>query len=589
MSSIYQRAIFEGMTQTLPVLAFVVDADGVFREIIANSYTEDLLYEEPSTAIGKSITTLFADEKAELFAENIDQALQTGAVQEFEYSLPIDGEDRTFASYMAPMETDVDEDLVIWIAEDITERKEHTRELERHEVFLESIREEVLVTDADFVITYESAAVPKLYGFDRGERIGDQLLQYVHPDDTEQVRAHFEDQLTESGSIDPIEFRGKQKDGTWTWVESQARLLDDNPAVGGIVITSRDISERVEERTERKRQQNHLVKAETLAEMGGWEYIPENKTVRWTEGTQRIFEVSDTFEPTLSDSINFYHETDQPKVEEAVKNCLDTGVKYSLEAQVITDEGKQRWINTTGERSTENGVTKLSGVVQDITRRKIKEQRLEVLNRVLRHNLRNELSQVQGYAEMVEEQLPAGAEEFHSKIVESADRLLSLAEQSKKFNTAMEYNYITGPVDVKSILEDLCVEYREKYPDATIETDLGDAQAPGNEMAVKLIFEELIENALKHNDGDHPKVNLIAASPEPNRVSLTVVDNGPGLNEMEQQVIRANEEKALQHSLGIGLWTTSWLVSELSGDIQVTATEGEGTTITITIPGEKFE
>lgn len=69
------------------------------------------------------------------------------------------------------MEMDTDEELVIWIAEDITERKEHTRELERHEVFLESIREEVLVTDADFVISYESAAVPKLYGYEQGSRV----------------------------------------------------------------------------------------------------------------------------------------------------------------------------------------------------------------------------------------------------------------------------------------------------------------------------------------------------------------------------------------------------------------------------------
>ena len=319
MSSIDKRAIFEGMTRTLPVLAFVVNADGVFRETIANGYTEDLLNEEPSATIGKSIDELFATDKAELFAENIDNALQSGVVQEFEYSLPIQGETRIFSGYMAPMEMDTDEELVIWIAEDITERKEHTRELERHEVFLESVNEEVLVTDTDFVISYESAAVPKLYGYEQGERVGNQILQYVHPDDTDRVRAHFEDQLTESGSSQPVEFRGKHKNGTWTWVESQARLLDDHPAVEGIVITSRDISDRIEERTERQRQHDHLVNAENLAQMGGWEYIPDTETLRWTEGTKRIFEVSNDFEPTLSDAIDFYHETDQPKLEEAVE------------------------------------------------------------------------------------------------------------------------------------------------------------------------------------------------------------------------------------------------------------------------------
>lgn len=588
MSSIDNRAIFEGMTRTLPVLAFVVDTQGVFREIIANGYTDDLLYEEPSATIGKSIDELFETEKAELFAANIDQAQQTGAVQEFEYSLPIKGKTRTFAGYMAPMEADIDDALVIWIAEDITERRERNRELERHEVFLESIREEVLVTDTDFIITYESAAVPKLYGYEQGERVGHPILQYVHPEDTEHVRAHFESQLNESEPTQPVEFRGENKDGTWTWVESQARFLDDHPAVEGVVITSHDISERIEHRYERHRQHDHLVSAERLARIGGWSYRPDTETLRWTDGTRRIFEVPDTFEPTLSDGINFFHETDQPLVEEGVEQCLESGVPYSLDAQVITDEGRQRWVHTTGDRSTEDGVTKLSGLIQDITRRKGREQRLEVLNRVLRHNLRNELNQVQGYAELVEEQLPAEGQEFYSKIMASADRLLSLAEKSKKFDKAMDYNYVTGPVDLASILDDLCDEYRETYPDATIETELGESQVPGNEMAIKLIFEELLENALKHNGTTHPRVKIIVANPGPKRCIISVVDNGPGLSELEQQVILSGEETALQHSLGLGLWTTSWLVSELSGNMRVTATEGEGTTITIKLPAEEY-
>ncbi|WP_080510158.1 PAS domain S-box protein [Halorubrum distributum] len=208
MSSVDKRAIFEGMTRTLPVLAFVVDSQGVFKEIIANGYTDDFLFDEPSAVLGNSITTLFAAEQTELFAENIDQALQTGAVQEFEYSLPIDGKNRPFAGYMAPIEEDTEEELVIWIAEDITERRERNRELERHEVFLESIREEVLVTDTDLTITYDSAAAPKLYGYEQGERVGDHILQYVHPDDIDRVKTHFESQINGSGSPQPIEKTG---------------------------------------------------------------------------------------------------------------------------------------------------------------------------------------------------------------------------------------------------------------------------------------------------------------------------------------------------------------------------------------------
>lgn len=464
MASIDKQVVFEGMARTLPVLAFVVDAQGVFREVIANDYTNDLLYEEPSATIGKSIHDLFANEQAETFAEHIDQALKAGAVQKFEYSLPIEGKTRTFVGYIAPLDVDLEEEHVIWVAEDITER--------------------------------------------------------------------------------------------------------------------------IELRKERQRQHDHLVTVERLAQVGGWEYIPDTETIEWTDGTKRIFEVPDDFEPTFSDAINFYHEADQPIIGEAVEQCLEAGVQFSLDAQVITDKGRQRWVLARGDRSTEDGVKKVSGVIQDITRRKTREQRLRVLDRVLRHNLRNELNQIQGYAEMIEEQLTTEGQRFYSKIMESSDRLLSLAEKSKQFDTALENNYVIGVVSLVPLLNDLCAEYREKYPAATIETELDDAYAPGNEMAIQLIFEELIQNALKHNDATHPRVKVILANRGPNRATISVVDNGPGLNEMEQAVINGGEETSLRHSLGIGLWTTSWLVSELSGDMQVTAKVGEGTTITIMLPAD---
>lgn len=589
MYNIDKRPIFEEMTRTLPVLAFIVDAQGEFREAIANDYTDDLLFEESSVTIGKSIFDLFPNEIAETFAENIDQALQTGVVQEFEYSLPIDGETRTFAGYMAPMDEDMDEPLVIWIAEDITEHRERKLELERHEVFLESIREEVLVTDTDFVITYESAAVPKLYGYEQGERVGDSILKYVHPDDTEKVRAHFESQLNGPTPTQPVEFRGRNKDGTWTWVESQARLLDDHPAVEGVVVTSRDISERIELREERQRKHDHLDRTERLGQIGGWEYMPDTETVQWTDGARRIFDVPNDFEPTLTEAIEFYHPSDRPLLEKAIEKCLESSVQYSLDVQVITDEGRQRWVHTSGDRIDEDGMTKLGGVIQDITKRKTKEQQLNVLNRVLRHNLRNELNAVQGYTELLEEQLPAEAQDQLAKIVASADRLLTLAEKSKRFNKAIEHDYTTGPVDLAPLLDDLCTEYREKYPDATIQTELRDVQVPGNESSIKILFDELLVNALKHNNVNQPVVKITVARSEAERVTVSVADNGPGLPETEQQVIQQGEESALLHSDGMGLWTTNWLVTNLSGGIQVTATEGEGTTITVTLPAAESQ
>ena len=81
-----------------------------------------------------------------------------------------------------------------------------------------------------------------------------------------------------------------------------------------------------------------------------------------------------------------------------------------------------------------------------------------------------------------------------------------------------------------------------------------------------------------------PKVNFIVANSDPNRVTISVVDDGPEIFERARQVLQEGEESAVQHSLGLGLWTTNWLVSELSGDLRVMITESKGTTVTVTLP-----
>jgi signal transduction histidine kinase len=207
-----------------------------------------------------------------------------------------------------------------------------------------------------------------------------------------------------------------------------------------------------------------------------------------------------------------------------------------------------------------------------------------VLNRVLRHNLRNELNAVRGYAGIVGDQLPDESQEHFDGLVASADRLLSLADKLRRFKAVIEADDTSGPVGLESVLGSLCDEYRGGYPDATIRTDLLDVAVPGKEHALEIAFEELLENALEHTGGPNPEVTVTVSRPTNQRVAVSIADDGPGLPETERQVIRNGEETALLHSEGMGLWIVNWFVTKLSGSIQVTTAEGAGTTITITLP-----
>ncbi|HKL28901.1 MAG TPA: ATP-binding protein [Natrialbaceae archaeon] len=460
-SRISPETTLEGILRTLSAPVIVLNENGEFLEVLTNSRSGNLLYDDPSELVGEDLFDVFPEERAAEFQAVVDRTLETGQVQEYRYQLAVKSGVRHFLGHAAPLPGD-DGSKVVCIVEDVTER--------------------------------------------------------------------------------------------------------------------------VEIESERERKEDHLVRTETLAQTGGWEYVPSTETLRWTDGTRRIFDVPEDYVPTISEAFEFYHPADRKTLREAFDECLESGRPYSLDLRILTEAGRQRWVETRCERTREDGTTKLIGVMQDVTKRKTDEQRLMVLNRVLRHNLRNELNAVRGYADIVGDQLADESQEHFDGLVASADRLLSLADKLRRFKAVIEADDTTGPVSVESVLESLCDEYREAYPDATIRTDLLDVAVPGKEHALKVMFEELLENALEHTDGPNPDVTVTVSRPTDQRVAVSIADDGPGLPEIERQVIRDGEETALLHSEGMGLWIVNWFVTKLSGSIQVTTAEGDGTTVTITLP-----
>ena len=97
------------------------------------------------------------------------------------------------------------------------------------------------VLDEDGIIHYESPSIERIYGFDQEELVGDQVAEYFHPDDRAEVLEAFRAVVTgEESTVQSIEYRHEQADGTYTWVESIASA-DPTPN-GYYVINTRDLS-----------------------------------------------------------------------------------------------------------------------------------------------------------------------------------------------------------------------------------------------------------------------------------------------------------------------------------------------------------
>ena len=131
----------------------------------------------------------------------------------------------------------------------------------------ENSSEIILIVGPDGTLRYASPAFDRILSYDSEEAIGTMnVLDYVHPDDLPHVLEETEKALSEGGiATNNAEYRFLHKDGSWRWMESMGTYLLDDPMVGGVVVTSRDITERKEaERRLREAEERYRTLVETV-------------------------------------------------------------------------------------------------------------------------------------------------------------------------------------------------------------------------------------------------------------------------------------------------------------------------------------
>lgn len=197
-----------------------------------------------------------------------------------------------------------------------------------------------------------------------------------------------------------------------------------------------------------------------------------------------------------------------------------------------------------------------------------REQRLSVLNRVLRHNLQNDMNVIQGYAEIIPEaESTERLETASTKIIEKSQGLVDHGKKARRLETIME-NAADGPgrIDLVPQIRGIVESYEEEYPDYTVHTSFPEQATASAVSGVEFGIESLVENAFEHNTSDSPEVWISVEVGD--GVAVEIRDNGPGIPEHEQGVLEETEETSLEHGSGIGLWLAYWAVMKSDGEIQ---------------------
>ena len=330
----------------------------------------------------------------------------------------------------------------------------------------------VSIVAADGTIRYQSPNSPEVKGWETDELVGENVLDYVHPEDLPFVFEEFGALVEEEGYIDKqIEFRFETKNRGWVWLQVTGTAPGPDSPIEGYITVSRDISAR-------------------------------------KEREQQIAEQRDN---------------------------------------------------------------------------------LQLLNQVLRHDLRNDLQLVTGHLEMIADSADEDTLPLVETARESAGHAIELTTTAGEMAEIMLTEETeTRQIELRPTLAGVVDEISSAYPDATVtvEGEIPRVAVTATDM-LDSVFDNLLSNAIQHNDKESPEVTVSAAQRD-GTVLISVADNGPGVPDPQKEEIFSEGETGLESSgTGIGLYLVQRLVGIYGGDVWVEDNDPAGAVFRVELPTDR--
>lgn len=455
---------------------------------------------------------------------------------------------------------------------------------QKYETFIQRAPDAILFADVEnATITEFNENAVELTGYPEDE-LRDMSIPDLHPSENrEQYIQLFESapwDAPRSELDDGTQLFIRREDGSDVPVEISVvpTIIDGREHIFGII---RDISSR-RQRQRDLRVKNQAIDESTVGITIGDATEPDIPITYANRGFTELTGYS--LDRILGDNCRFLQgeDTDETTVDE-IRAAVNSESPIRTEILNYRADGTPFWNRlriapVTGKET--GNVTHFVGVQDDITAKKRRERLIAVLNRVLRHNIGNDLNVVSGFAGEIAEQTEGETAQMARRIQQKSDGLIALSQKARKFQNTVTKTNPPAPRDLLDDIHTVVTDLQDDFPDTefSIEGDADeDVLATGS---LPLVLAELGENAAKH--GDSSPVTYRVNTTSDGDAVVHVIDNGPGLPTIEQQVFGDSRETPVNHSSGIGLWLVNWVITGLGGEV-TTSVDG-GTTVTIRLP-----
>lgn len=214
---------------------------------------------------------------------------------------------------------------------------------------------------------------------------------------------------------------------------------------------------------------------------------------------------------------------------------------------------------------------------------------LSVLNQMIRHDIRNDLQLVQGYAQQLTDSIGDDGADVLKTVISSTEEAIELTEEAGDLSELLlAEDPDIGSIRIDEVVQGEIEAARNANPDVHIEYQQPEADltVTGDQM-LSSVVRNLVSNAIRHNDSSTPSV-FVSLSATEESARLTVGDNGPGIPDEEKtEIFQHGMKRDGSPGTGIGLFLVSVIVDRYGGDVRVEDREPRGAKFIVELPSEQ--
>ena len=471
--------------------------------------------------------------------------------------------------------------------QDVTEQTNRQRELRLLQQAIDDANIAITLADPaqdDEPLVYVNDAFTQLTGYTPAETIG-RNCRFLQGKDTDPAKVDSLREAIDNEESVTVELRNYRKDGTEFWNRlTLTPIYSDEGQLVRYLGTQKDITTQRRRQKELTDERRFITRALNTLDDLFYVLDEDGYFQQWNE---RVPEVTGYTNSELDDmhAADVFPENERDKVIKAISEVLQ-GQQPTIEAHLQTVDGQQIPFEFTGNRlpGKEDNTTKVIGIGRDVSGRNERQRQLDVLDRVLRHNLRNEINVIRGHAEVIDENAANGVEQSIKKILRKSNDIIETANKSRKITKIAQQRPKSENKNISSLLNGVIQNISQNHPEAAVEFECHSEVEVNVSIHFEKALSELITNAIVHNDSSSPSV-VVTVSLTDDMAQIKIADDGPQIPEVERQVLlQEDEQTPLYHGSGLGLSLVRLVISRSGGTVFYPDSSSGGNSIVIEVP-----